>query len=361
MAKGQVRVGVILSDGMTARGGIGRVVTYLVRQLQAHVPDVAPRVFRARYSTRAGLKHLTMPAALARFAAAAPGLHVIHINIAPRGSTWRKMAFARVARALGKPVLLHLHGSGYDDYYASRTPAQQAAIRRFFGGAEAVVVLSPYWHRFMTGTLGAPAERVHIIANGVPAADPPVAPRVVAATPTILFLGEVGERKGIDVFLRTLARLAGEGLPWRAVVGGNGAVEAAQAEAARLGIGDRIAFLGWVGEAEVDAQLRAADLYVLPSRAENQPVAILEAMARAVPVVASRVGGIPEQLADGAAGLLVEPGDPYMLADAIARLLADPELRARLGETGRERFAAHYALSACAERFAGLYRALDGR
>lgn len=356
--RASLRVGILLSDGLSAQGGIGRVVSYLTRHLAAHRPDIATAVFRARYSTRAGLKHLTVPAALARFAAACRSLDVAHINIAPRGSTWRKMLFARVARLAGVPVLLHLHGSGYDEYYGTLSPTRQAAVRRFFGDADAVVVLSPFWRRFAEDTLGVPKTRITEIPNGVPEADPPVGSRPPAEEPHVLFLGVIGERKGIDVFLDALATLLLRGVPFRATVGGNGEVEAARGRAAELGLADRVAFIGWVDEARVDAELRRADLFVLPSRAENQPVAILEAMARSVPVVATRVGGIPEQLADGTAGLLVEAGDAEALAEAMAGLLRDAPRRTALGAAGRDRFTKHYALSACADRFAALYHRL---
>ena len=100
---------------------------------------------------------------------------------------------------------------------------------------------------------------------------------------------------------------------------------------------------------------------MLASRAENQPLAILEAMARSLPVVATNVGAIPEQVIDGETGLLVEPGDAVALAAALATLLRSPELRARYGEAGLKRFAALYSISSCAERFAALYRSLRGR
>ena len=352
---GRVRVGIVLSDGLTSQGGIGRLTGYLVREFADRRTDIAVRVLPARLSTRGVLKHLTMPVALARFAVACRRLDVAHINVAPRGSTWRKMAFARVAAALGVPVLLHLHGSGYDQYYAGQGARRQAAIRRFFATAGAVVVLGPYWARFMAETLGVPAGRIHEIANGVPAAHPPVAPRATAAAPLIVFLGIVGERKGTDVLLAALAKLDAAGVAWRAVFGGNGEVDAAQAQAAALGLDGRVEFTGWVGEAEVDRLLRRADIFVLPSRAENQPVAILEAMARAVPVVSTDVGGIPGQVVDGETALLVRPGDAAALAAAIGRLIDDPGLRARMGAAGLARFESHFAVSVCADRFAALY------
>jgi glycosyltransferase involved in cell wall biosynthesis len=113
-----------------------------------------------------------------------------------------------------------------------------------------------------------------------------------------------------------------------------------------------------VDEAGADKVLRGADLLVLPSRAENQPVAILEAMARGLPVVSTRIGGIPQQVLDGETGLLVEPDDVAQLAQALADLILSPERRAAYGQAGLRRFEAHFSVAACAERFAELYRSL---
>ena len=93
-----------------------------------------------------------------------------------------------------------------------------------------------------------------------------------------------------------------------------------------------------VGERrDVPQLLAAADVFVLPSTSEGLPVSVLEAMAAGLPVVASRVGGVPEQVSDGKTGLLVEPGDPNELAAALHRLTVDPSLRRRLGSAGRAR------------------------
>ncbi len=359
-----VPVGIILSDGLESKGGIGRIVGYLVTALAQRAPDIEPRVYRARWREHGIARHLTIPPALAAFAwdAARRRIRVAHINVAPRGSTTRKSLFAAVAQRLGVPVILHLHGSGYDDFFAAQSPARRARIARFFASAARVVALSDRWAGFVRDELGVPAARVVVIGNGVPA--PPVADaRPTAdgtAPPHLLFVGLVGERKGVDVLLAALAQQAARGIAWRATIAGNGDIDAARAAATAYGIADRIAFPGWVDEDAVRALMRTADLFVLPSRAENQPIAILEAMAAALPVVATTVGAIPEQVVDGDTALLVPPANADRLAEALARLLPDAALRRRMGAAGRARFAAHFAIDGTADRFAALYRELAG-
>jgi glycosyltransferase involved in cell wall biosynthesis len=350
------RVAIVIPEGLSGRGGIVRMTAYLTRHIQAHIPDIETRVYRSRYSDRAVLKHLTAPLALAAFAVecVARRIDVAHINVASRGSTWRKLLYQAVAQALGLRTILHLHGSGYDEFYASLPARQQAAVRAFFARADAVVALGDHWKRFMLTELKLPPAKVVEIPNGVPAARP--VERAPSATPAIAFLGEVGHRKGVDVLIEALARLKADGLAFTATIGGNGDLDAARAQAERVGVIDRITFPGWVDEAGVDAVLRGADLLVLPSRAENQPVAILEAMARGLPVVATRIGGIPQQVLDGETGLLVEPDDAEPLAQALKTLILSPERRAAYGKAGLARFEAHFSVAACAERFAELYR-----
>jgi len=352
------RVAIVIPEGLSGRGGIVRVTAYLTRHIQAHIPDIETHVYRSRYSDNAVLKHLTAPFALAAFAlqCGIGRIDVAHLNVAPRGSTLRKQLYQAVAKALGMRTVLHLHGSGYDEFYADLTAKHQAAVRAFFARADAVVALGDHWKRFMLTELRLPLAKVVEIPNGVPAA--PAVARAPNAVPAIAFLGEVGHRKGVDVLIDALAQLKADGLDFAVTIGGNGDLETARAHAERAGVLDRIDFPGWVDEAGADKVLRGADLLVLPSRAENQPVAILEAMARGLPVVSTRIGGIPQQVLDGETGLLVEPDDVAQLAQALATLIQSPERRAAYGQAGLRRFEAHFSVAACAERFAELYRSL---
>jgi glycosyltransferase involved in cell wall biosynthesis len=131
---------------------------------------------------------------------------------------------------------------------------------------------------------------------------------------------------------------------------------------------DRTAVAAELGDAgellgerdDVAEQLARADVFVLSSRSEGLPMAILEAMAAGLPVVATAVGGIPELVADGETGLLVPPGDADALAEALRRLVADPELRRRLGDAARTRVEERFSLAATRRAHVELYDRLLG-
>jgi glycosyltransferase involved in cell wall biosynthesis len=106
------------------------------------------------------------------------------------------------------------------------------------------------------------------------------------------------------------------------------------------GLGDRLRMLGY--RADIPALLAAADIFTLPSRFEGLPMSIIEAMLTGLPVVASNVRGPAEQVVDGLTGLSIPPGDPAALASALGRLAGDPDLRARMGQAGRQRALDHY-------------------
>lgn len=152
----------------------------------------------------------------------------------------------------------------------------------------------------------------------------------------LLFIGRLVHRKGAPILLEAFSRLRAERCDLVLDVAGEGPQ---RRDLERLveerGLADVVRFLVLLDEAGVAKALQAADLLVVPSLSEGLPVVIMEAMASGVPVVASRVDGIPELVRDGETGLLVPPSDPDALADAIARLMADSVSRDRMGAEGR--------------------------
>jgi glycosyltransferase involved in cell wall biosynthesis len=164
---------------------------------------------------------------------------------------------------------------------------------------------------------------------------------VDAGTPCLLVVASLVHRKGIDVLLKALARLASDGLEPVLWIAGEGEEHSnLERLSTRLQLTKQVRFLGQ--RDDVADLIQASDLVVLPSRLEGLGVAALEAMALGRPVVASNVGGLAEAIDDEHTGLLVPPEDPAALAAALARLTQDPALRRRLGDAGPQRIEAEY-------------------
>ena len=170
--------------------------------------------------------------------------------------------------------------------------------------------------------------------------------------PVMIAVGRLKAPKDFLTLVRGLAALPPGSIDARIVGEGPDRAEL-ESEIGRLGIGDRVHLLG--ERRDVPELLARADVFVLSSASEGMPVSVLEAMAAGLPVVGSKVGGIPELVVDGETGLLVEPGDPDELAAAIGRLAADPELRRQLGEAGRERAQGRFALDTFRRAHVELY------
>jgi sugar transferase (PEP-CTERM/EpsH1 system associated) len=173
-------------------------------------------------------------------------------------------------------------------------------------------------------------------------------------------VGRLAEIKCHDVLLRAFARLVETIAAARLLLVGDGPRRAElQSLAARLGIADRVRFAGY--QPDPENYLRLMDVFALTSRSEGMPLAVLEAWAAGVPVVATRVGGLPGMIDEGRTGLLVPPQDDAAMAAALTRVIEDAALRDRLCRAGREEFDRAYHLDAMAERYERHYRELLGR
>ncbi len=179
--------------------------------------------------------------------------------------------------------------------------------------------------------------------------------------PVIGTVAVLEERKGHRYLLEAVAQLKAAGMPLHCILAGDGSERKSLEETGkRLGLEREISFLGFVGD--MPAILAEIDIFVLPSLYEGLGVAALEAMAAGKAVVASRVGGLAEVIADGVTGLLVPPGDSKALGDAIAQLASDPNRARAMGQRAAAHVRRHFTLERMATRNeAYYYELLEGK
>ncbi len=346
--------------GLEHGGGIGRFIGYVTQA-------AATRGARHLVTDTRGPRwsRLRSPMALVRAVAVmtadrttAPD-RIHHIHVAGRGSTLRKLVLCATARRLGCRHVLHLHDYDYATDYGARSARQQAAIRAMFAGADAVIVLGRRDRDLVTGVLRADPARVVILHNCVP--DPGARVGFPLRVPQILFLGQLGPRKGVPELIQALASPCLGDLAWRAVLAGDGPVETCRRQVADLGLGERVSLPGWL-DADATAALRhTSHVLVLPSHAEGLSMAVLEGLASTLAVVTTPVGAHPEVLTDEETGLFVPPGDAAALAAALARLVGTKQLREGIAERGRQLFVARYSIGAYMDALEGLYARLAPR
>jgi len=270
------------------------------------------------------------------------------------------------ARFAAAPVVI----ASIRDRGAYLTPGQQAVQRQVCRLADCVLVNADAVKDWLVAQ-GYNPEKIVVIRNGVDLRrfdDPPDTERirrelgVPSGAPLVAVASRLNRLKGIDHFLEAAAIVGQRRPDVRFLVIGEpnpsdrAYLDALTRLAERLGIRDRVVFTGL--RTDVPVILACAAVSVMPSLNEALPNVLLESMAAAAPVVATRVGGTPEAIQDGVTGMLVPPGDPPALARAIHQLLADPELAARLGQGGRHLVCRRFSMDAMVQATERLYHSL---
>lgn len=257
------------------------------------------------------------------------------------------------ARLAGVPVVLQTrHGQAVGTSRRHRTAVRLAAAL-----ARRVVCVSDDSLR-VAAREGIPERKLLTIHNGIDTCRfEYVGPRVNG--PAVM-VARMVPAKGGDVLLRAVQQVLRVRPDFRLVMVGDGAALPGLIRlAGELGVERSVQFLGEVSD--VPAVLASASLFVLPSHTEGVSLTVLEAMARGLPVVSTRVGGTPEVVDDPATGLLVPPADPDALAAALLRVWADPSVGRQMGQAGRERVERRFDVREMTRQYEALYRQLLGK
>jgi phosphatidylinositol alpha-1,6-mannosyltransferase len=249
-----------------------------------------------------------------------------------------------------------------------------ALARRALAGAAAILVNSDFTAarvRDLVGRRTPPVCKITLGATPAWARLPPAAVRGAGEAPVILTVARLCARdryKGVDQALRACAELRRRGVAFRYRIVGEGDDRAwLEALAGSLGVADQVEFCGALPEAALLAAYDACDVFLLASREERQRrglgfegfgIVLLEAAARAKPVVAGRSGGIPDAVVEGATGVLVDSASPAAIADGVARVLGDAAWAAALGRAGRQRVLDEYNWDHAAAQVRALHQEL---
>jgi len=278
---------------------------------------------------------------------------LVHVHMSYGGSFWRKGAVIAFAHILKRRSVLHLHGSRFHTWATGGSSFRSSAVKRVFGMADKVVVLSESWRALVAQF----AER----ADGVVVPNPVTIPADVSTGregERVVFLGRLGERKGIYDLLEAIRALQGAGCGARWVLAGDGDIERVEALVSELPRPDLVSVPGWLGREDVRALLGESAVFCLPSYDEGVPIALLEAMAYGLTCIVTPVGGMPEVVHDGENGLVVPVGNADALSERLACALESPAYRRELGDKARSTVESGYAVDRVVEVVGGLYESL---
>jgi glycosyltransferase involved in cell wall biosynthesis len=312
---------------------------------------------RAQNTPTVVLQHLTLPISPVRDLRALFEIRAVLRGLGPdliAAHSSKAGVLGRLAgRSLRIPVVFTAHGWNF----TPGIPAPQAAvyrqIERLVGPfASRIIAVSEFDRQLALDGRIAPSERVVTVHNGIPDIPLPLRADPVTSPARLVMVARFGAQKDHPTLLRALAGLMT--LPWELDLVGEGPLLGQmKSMAATLGLGNRVHFLGQ--RTDVEQILARAQINLLVTNWEGFPLSILEAMRAGLPVVASSVGGIDEAVRDEETGYLVPRGDVEALRDGIGRLLASPDLRSRLGMSGRSRYEQHFMLDQWVSRTVAVY------
>ena len=342
---GERRPRVLIVATLAEVGGVGTYIAMLLPQLverfdvvvAAHGPGPLREASLAAGARYVALSHLRRPINPFRDVLALAELvrvcrrerpDIIHLNSA-------KAAFVgRLAGALARtPVrIVSIHGWSFSVPGIPRAAVWADRLVRPL--TTATICVSEYDREVGIAAGMCERERTVVIHNGIDVRGFEATNHGRRDVPVVAFVGRLAPQKDPETLIRALAML--ERNSYHAVVAGSGPdADSIAAEIERLGLNDSVDLLGV--RDDVSEILGSADVFVLSSIYECLPISVLEAMAAGLPVVATKVGGVPELVVDGQTGFIVGSRDPEALAQAIRKLLANPHLRRRFGDAARAR------------------------
>ena len=284
---------------------------------------------------------------------------IVHICTSNFWVFWESMAYGILARIFHRHTILHIH-TDFPGFYDASGPFGHRWMARALVVMDRVIVLTES-AAIIARKLTDP-NKVRVIPTSIKRSDiPESSSRCKAAGPVrVLFMGgNYAARKGVDMLVQAIPRVLQQH-PCRFIIVGTDDAKQAYRVVCESGYGESVEYMAWVSEEEKLALLIQADIYVLPSVSEGMPRGLIEAMAAGLPVVSTRVGGIPDMIVHGKNGFLIDAGDIQALAENIVRLARDPDLRGQIRQANINKVHSQWLQESVFQSYRHMYDELLG-
>ncbi|WP_436926973.1 glycosyltransferase family 4 protein [Halosimplex amylolyticum] len=343
----------MLVVGPSGNGGISQYITGQVERLgcsvETHDTGSPPSGNGPVWVLRSILLGL---AAMCRFSLRTRP-DVVHVHSSYQYSFYRASFYTLFSRYVwGVPVVLHIHGSSFDEFVLEASPPVAALQHLVFDASDQIIVLSEYWLDVVATRID--ESKIRVVPNAVEPASYPA--EFGIEPPRIVFVSNLIERKGVRELVAAVDSLAETcETPFEVSIAGAGPL-AGEVEALSERH-DSVSYLGFVSEEQKRSLLGSSSVFVLPTYAEGLPIALLEGMAGGNAVVTTAVGSIPEVI-DEERGILVPPGDADALEAALEDLVTSPDLCEKMATRNRRAIETEYSWDEVIDELVTVYRSV---
>ena len=341
----------ILATSPMTRGGITSVIN-AYRQCNVW-EDYHCRWIETHRDGSAFVKLVYFVYGLLQYLLLLPLYDIVHIHVSEPPSALRKCFFMPIAKLLRKKTIVHFHSFSPE----TTVKGTKAYLYSYlFGKADVVIALSPYWKREISSALSQIEEaKIHVLYNPCTCE---MYPDIYQKKKNILFAGALIARKGYEDLIRAFAPVVSTHPDWNLVIAGDGELNKAKAIAREAGIADNVKFVGWIRDKEKDRAFKEASIFCLPSYAEGFPMAVLDAWAYGLPVIATPVGGLPDIVDDENNVLLYPAGDIEVLSNKLGQIISNNGLRDKVSNGGLKLSKTIFDKQTIASQLGNIYSAI---
>lgn len=356
MMSGKKKICMIVQDPMV-KGGIAAVVN-------GYRGSMLEKDFEIKYveSYKEGGKFKKFLKAISGYVHFAKVLffektELVHIHSSFGPSFYRKIPYIYMASWAKKPIINHCHGAEFDNFYLNANAWKKRLIEKVYNKCSVMIALSDEWKERLS--LIVHVDKIEVIENYSVIHEDAIKEKVNRkSNGQILFLGEIGHRKGCYDIPAVVENVIKKYPKVKFVLGGTGDIEPIKDLLREKGVEKNVVFPGWVRGEEKDKLLRQSDIFFLPSYNEGMPMSILDAMGYGLPIVSTLVGGIPKIVRNGENGYVCEPGDVQFFSNALIEILMNEDARERCANSSVEIVKERYSFEEHIKRLARLYKKL---